>query len=391
MILHITTHEQWREALFLGVYHAASQEDEGFIHCSTEEQILQSANAYYHGQTDLLLLCISSNKVEAPILFEDSYQKGAYYPHIYGSLNLDAVVQTFDFPPNNDGSFTLPDNFYSHLPISKATGAALNPGSSRTGSGEKMNTPYAILEFDPTRRAILEPDLILPAIDIAEHCVLCFFQDVITELKEAGRLEQIFELGSERGPNPVYEMMVDGRRLAVMHAGVGAPVSAAFMDELIALGCRKFIACGGCGVLDERIGLGQVVIPVSAVRDEGTSYHYLPPAREVTSSPEAVSAIQTTLDDHHVPYLLGKTWTTDGIYRETAAKMAARRLEGCLTVEMETAAFCAVAIFRGVTFSQILYGGDDLTGDQWDRREWQKQNSTRQKLFWLAAESCLKL
>jgi len=254
-----------------------------------------------------------------------------------------------------------------------------------------MKQQYPILEHDTTRKAILEPSEILAPVDIAENCVLCFFQDVLSDLQEAGKIQQVFELGSEIGPNPVFEIVINGQRLAVMHAGIGAPLSAAFMEELIALGCRKFIACGGCGVLDDQVDLGQVIIPVSAVRDEGTSYHYLPPAREVAASDEAVSAIQATLDSYHIPYLLGKTWTTDGIYRETADKMALRLSEGCLTVEMETAAFCAVAQFRDVTFGQILYGGDDLTGEEWDRRDWQNQSSTREKLFWLAAEACLRL
>jgi uridine phosphorylase len=254
-----------------------------------------------------------------------------------------------------------------------------------------MKNEYPILEFDPTPQSIIEPAQILPAIDIAEHCVLCFFRDVLTDLKRKAQLKQIFELGSESGPNPVYEMVINKQRLAVMHAGVGAPVAAAFLDELIALGCRKFIACGGCGVLDERIGLGQVVVPVAAIRDEGTSYHYLSPSREVATSPIAVAAIKQTLDYHEIPYLLGKTWTTDGIYRETVGRMTSRRREGCLTVEMETAAFCAVAQFRSVIFGQILYGGDDLTGENWDRRGWQHLSSTREKLFQLAAESCLKL
>lgn len=254
-----------------------------------------------------------------------------------------------------------------------------------------MKQKYPILEYDPAQMAILEPSQILPAIDIAENCVLCFFQDVLSDLNEKGKLRKIFELGSERGPNPVYEMMVNGQRLAVVHAGVGASLCATFMDELIALGCRKFIACGGCGVLDEQVGLGQAVIPVSAVRDEGTSYHYLPPAREVTCSPDAIAALRSTLEHHAVPYILGKTWTTDAPYRETPQKVALRRSEGCLTVEMETAAFCAVAQFRGVTFGQLLYGGDDLTGENWDGRHWQTLSSTREKLFWLAAESCLQL
>jgi uridine phosphorylase len=144
-------------------------------------------------------------------------------------------------------------------------------------------------------------------------------------------------------------------------------------------------------VLNREIALGHLVVPSSALRDEGTSYHYLPPSREVDASPEAVRAIQQTLDDAGVPYVTGKTWTTDAIYRETSTKIARRREEGCLTVEMEAAAFFAVAQFRGITFGQILYGGDDMSGDLWDKRDWDIQTSTREKLFWLAAEACLRL
>jgi len=163
------------------------------------------------------------------------------------------------------------------------------------------------------------------------------------------------------------------------------------LEEVIARGGRKFIACGGAGVLDGGIICGRVVIPTSAVRDEGTSYHYLPPGREVAASPEGVAALERTLEAHNVDYLIGKTWTTDGIYRETRAKVERRRREGCLTVEMEAAAFFAVAQFRGVLFAQLLYGGDDVSGEHWDSRQWDKQSSVREKLFWLAAEACLKL
>ncbi len=250
---------------------------------------------------------------------------------------------------------------------------------------------FALLDYDAAIPAVLEPSQLLDPIDVAEQCVMCFFQDVISTYREAGQLKQVYRLGSEIGINALYEMTFDGRRLAVIHAGVGAPLSAAFMEELIALGCRKFIACGGCGVLDENVGLGHVIVPTAAVRDEGTSFHYLPPARVVEPSAEAVEAITSTLEKHRVDYVLGKTWTTDGVYRETAGKVALRREEGCITVEMETAALCAVARFRGVSFGQLLYGGDDLSGEAWDHRDWQNQTSTREKLFTLAAEACLNL
>ena len=86
---------------------------------------------------------------------------------------------------------------------------------------------------------------------------------------------------------------------------------------------------------------------------------------------------------------MGKTWTTDAFYRETPDKVALRRSEGCVAVEMEAAAFFAVARFRGVTFAQMLYGGDDVSGEEWDHREWNKRRSVREDLLWLAAEACL--
>jgi uridine phosphorylase len=250
---------------------------------------------------------------------------------------------------------------------------------------------YPILEFDPTPTALIEPSRVLKPIDIPEHCVLCFFQEVVTQVCGESKVRTVKHLNSEIGLNPIYEMAIEGKRLAMVHPGVGAPLSAAFLEELIALGCRKFIACGGSGVLNREIAVGRMVVPDCAVRDEGVSYQYLPPAREVAASPAGVQAIVETLQRHGIPYVVGKTWTTDAIYRETPARIVRRKAEGCLTVEMEAAAFFAVAQFRGVTFAQILYGGDDLSGSEWDHRDWLRQASTREKVFWLAAEACLKL
>lgn len=374
MILHIARESDWLSAVPLGAYRADSLQTEGFIHCSTLEQVLGPANAMFHGQDGLVLLCIDPEQVAAPIVYEDCYESGQAFPHIYGPLEVEAVTAVIPFPPQEDGSFILPEVFELQ---------------ARNLELKKREIP--LLEYDGTVPAVLEPSQLLDPIDVPEHCVLSFFQDVISDYKEAGRLKELFRTGSEIGPNPLYVMNHNGKRLAVLHAGVGAPLSAAFMEELIALGCRKFIACGGCGVLDGRVGLGHVIVPTAAVRDEGTSYHYLPPAREIELSSDAVKAIMATLDSHKLAYALGKTWTTDGVYRETTAKVALRREEGCLCVEMETAALAAVAQFRGVTFGQLLYGGDDLSGDAWDHRDWQNQTSTREKLFLLAAEACLSL
>jgi uridine phosphorylase len=248
-----------------------------------------------------------------------------------------------------------------------------------------------ILEFDPAPSAIVEPSVLVKARDVPECVVLCFFQDIIERVVRDHGGREIMHLRSEIGDNPIYEIRHDGRRLAIVHPGVGAPLAAGFLEELIALGCRYFVAAGGAGVLVPDLALGHVIVPTSAIRDEGTSYHYLPPGREVVANATAVAAIVATLEQHQVPFVTGKTWTTDALYRETRDKVTRRVAEGCITVEMEAAACFAVAAFRGVPFGQLLYAGDDLSGDQWDERAWNGHASGREKLFWLAAESVLRL
>jgi uridine phosphorylase len=259
--------------------------------------------------------------------------------------------------------------------------------------GQKLDLyrEFPILEFDPNQEAILEPSKLIKPMDIPEHVVVCFFQDVISRLAQEHGARVIRTFRSEIGTHPVYEVDMEGRRLAVFHPGVGAPLAAGTLEEVIALGARKFIACGGAGVLDREIAVGHVLIPVSAVRDEGTSYHYLPPGREVEASPQAIAALEKVLQAHEVPYNLIKTWTTDAIYRETREKVRRRKAEGCQAVEMEAATFFAVAQFRKVIFGQVLYGGDDVSGGgDWDPRDW-TTHSIRDKLFLIAAQACLSL
>jgi uridine phosphorylase len=195
----------------------------------------------------------------------------------------------------------------------------------------------------------------------------------------------------EDGVHCIYEISYKDQRLAFFHPGVGAPVSAALLEEAIAFGCRKFIACGGCGVLEKDIAVGHLIVVSGAVRDEGVSYHYLAPAREVIADERGLNTLVKNLKENEIPFRVGKTWTTDAPYRETANKIARRRAEGCLTVEMESAALIAVAQFRSVIFGQVLYGGDDLSGVEWDHREWTSRKEVRESLFWLCADACLTL
>ena len=135
--------------------------------------------------------------------------------------------------------------------------------------------------------------------------------------------------------------------------------------------------------------LGAFVVPDSAVRDEGTSFHYAPSSYEIKADQDAVQSIVQTLEREKIPYRLGKTWTTDGLYRETDEKITLRRSQGCLTVEMEASALMAVAQFRGVRLAQILYGGDDLSGELYDHRDFFAQHDIRQTLVEISLK-CVK-
>ncbi len=121
MIYHITSRSDWQQAQERGDYRAESLETEGFIHNSTSKQVIKVANAFYRGQQDLVLLCITPDKLDVKVVWEapahpdpdpdnpPPVEETDLFPHVYGPINLTAVVQVVDFPSNPDGTFSLPD------------------------------------------------------------------------------------------------------------------------------------------------------------------------------------------------------------------------------------------------------------------------------------------
>ena len=178
-------------------------------------------------------------------------------------------------------------------------------------------------------------------------------RDVVDRLVEHRGARVLAENRWEDGPHPLLEVEHDGQRLAVLRSGVGAPLAGGLLEQVIAAGCRDFIVCGGAGTLHKDLTLGHFVVVSSALRDEGTSFHYLPAGRQIEADPEARRTLEAVLTSRNVPHVSGLTWTTDAPYRETSNKIAARRDEGCLTVEMEASALAAIARFRGVRLAQV--------------------------------------
>lgn len=115
IILHITPWKAWQKAEKAGLYTTGSLAEEGFIHCSLASQVVDVANALYRECPDLCLLAIVEEQLTAPVIYEDCYKSGQVFPHIYGPLNLDAVVDVHDFPPGPQGLFHLPANLRTEV------------------------------------------------------------------------------------------------------------------------------------------------------------------------------------------------------------------------------------------------------------------------------------
>jgi uridine phosphorylase len=223
-----------------------------------------------------------------------------------------------------------------------------------------------------------------------QRAVLCFFNEILAARAEAGELVAIGRFSREIGGAPLYLADVDGEPIAVCHPGVGAPLAAHHLENLIASGCRAFVACGAAGAVAAGLNADHIVIPTGAVRDEGTSFHYLPASRTVDADTDAVAVALSVLAELDIPHTLGLTWTTDAPLRETPLRIERRRDEGCLTVEMEAAALFAIAAHRGVRFVQYLYAADDLSGPVWAHRDW-TTSSAREALLDIALTTARRL
>lgn len=248
-----------------------------------------------------------------------------------------------------------------------------------------------ILEHEFLSESKLEPSKLIKPRDVPEHCVISFFREVNQKIALEMQAKIAVANRWEDGEHPIYEIERNGQRLAFFHPGVGAPIATGLLEEAIAFGCKKFIVCGGCGVLEKDLFVGKLIVVDAAVRDEGVSYHYVEPDREIRANQDVVNLMEAFMQERGIPFITGKTWTTDAPYRETQGMIDMRRNEGCLTVEMEAASLLAVAQFRNVLLGQFLYAGDDLSGENWDNRGWQSRKEVRESLFWLAADACLKL
>ncbi len=158
-------------------------------------------------------------------------------------------------------------------------------------------------------------------------------------------------------------------KICVYRIYIGAPAAAMAMELLIAAGVRKFILFGGCGAIHPSVKIYDLVVPTWGIREEGTSYHYLPPDVVPEPSSYVSKAIEEKLrpvtKELSINLHVGGIWTTDAIFRQTRDKVRKYSSKGVLAVDMESTALMAVAMYRGVELGIVHVVTDELHGRQW--------------------------
>lgn len=241
-----------------------------------------------------------------------------------------------------------------------------------------------ILEYDTDPLAVIMPGHEHIEMRLPKKAVFAFLRDDVDRYAQEHNATVVSRFISATKEYPVYIIDVNGQQICLMQAPVGAPAAVQILDWLIAYGVREIISCGSCGVLvdmEENVFL----VPCRALRDEGTSYHYLPPARFVEISEKARAAIEKTINNHNLQYLEVMTWSTDGFFRETKEKVDYRKREGCSVVEMECSALAACAQRRGAVWGELLFTADTLANaENYDERNWGGDSTA------LALELCIE-
>lgn len=224
-------------------------------------------------------------------------------------------------------------------------------------------------EFDPNTKAVINPE------DLVEHdpsfpktMVTCYSAVLFDRMVENYSGRKIWQNNNASHYYDIYKISVDAVDLALSLTPVGAPAAVAMTEDLLVRGIDTVVMFGSCGVLDKSIEDCGIIIPDSALRDEGTSYHYAPYSDEIAVNEDTLPIFAEFLDERGVRYTVGKTWTTDGGYRETRDKVIKRQQQGCICVDMECSAMSALMKFRNKRLLHFFYAADNLDLEEWDKR-----------------------
>lgn len=220
--------------------------------------------------------------------------------------------------------------------------------------------------FDNQSKAIINPTINENAPKV-DACIVTFSYIIEEFVLKKYDCRQIGSYKCAAGITPIYQIDYEGKKFAFYKSYISAPACVGGVENtLSSIKTDKFLVFGGAGCLNKEIAHGKVMIPTEAYRDEGMSYHYAPASDYITI--KNADVVAEFMKENGIPFVKGKTWTTDAFYRETVNNFQKRKAEGCISVDMECAALQAMCDFRGLNFYTFFTSGDLLDAPEWDKR-----------------------
>ena len=240
-----------------------------------------------------------------------------------------------------------------------------------------MNQQPFILDFDQNKHAVIEPDHDQEPFHFHSRLLYAFVPKEEIDSFLDKYLHRTMGMFDSISFSPkIYEVEMGGELFTLCQAPLGAPAATQLLDWLISYGVKEILAVGIAGALVD-LPENAMFLPTRAIRDEGTSFHYMEPGQFIDLNIQFIKKVEAQLDKLDLEYDEITTWTTDGFFRETPKKVAYFRQLGASVVEMECAGMAACAQFRKVDFAQLLFTADSLADmDNYDERDWGSESHT---------------
>jgi uridine phosphorylase len=215
--------------------------------------------------------------------------------------------------------------------------------------------------------AAVRSERLLPSERIPDVCVLEFDGDLTDELLLRGAATPCEAWACFH--TTMFTIQVDGTRFGLIPRTIGGPYAVLIAEQLRASGAKVVLGLTSAGRVNPELLIPSIVVATSAVRDEGTSYHYLPAGSTVKSNGALAHKLASELERFSLPVSQGMVWTTDAPYRETKFQLAEYAAAGVLAVEMQAASLFAFGAARHVPVGVVAHvtNAIDYTGQPFDK------------------------
>ena len=220
-------------------------------------------------------------------------------------------------------------------------------------------TPREVVRASVSEKGVTEKALALD--DVA---IITFTRRDLLTLVEETRAQKV-KAWSGRNER-LYRGIAGGEGCILTQSLYGAPNAVILLEELVAFGVKKAVFLGYCGSIRETIGVGEVILPTHSIREEGTSYHYLPKGVSCHADGDIQSLVHKGLMESGIEPNVGTCWTTDALYRETAEKIRRYRSKGVLGVDMEISAVFCLGVYQNIRVGSAMVVTDTFSKSSWE-------------------------